>query len=130
MTLDGVAVAILAFVTLQRLGELILAQRNTERLLAQGAHEVAPGHYPLIVGLHAAWLIGLWLLSAGREASLPLLAIFALLQAGRLWVLATLGGRWTSGPSCWPRRELGSCLRRRRAQRWAIPSFHSTSAST
>ena len=96
MTLDGVAVAILAFVTLQRLGELILAQRNTERLLAQGAHEVAPGHYPLIVGLHAAWLIGLWLLAAGREASLPLLAIFALLQAGRLWVLATLGGRWTT----------------------------------
>ena len=54
------AALILGLVTLQRLGELVLARRNTDRLRAQGAHEVAAGHYPLIVGLHAAWLAGLW----------------------------------------------------------------------
>ena len=59
MTLAGL---ILGLVTLQRLGELVLARRNTERLLAQGAYEVAAGHYPLIVALHAAWLAGLWYL--------------------------------------------------------------------
>ena len=58
--------AILGLVTLQRLGELLLSRRNTGRLLAQGAHEVAPGHYPLIVALHAAWLAGLWYLVAWR----------------------------------------------------------------
>ena len=32
-------------------------------LLARGAVEVAPGHYPLIVALHAGWLGGLWLIA-------------------------------------------------------------------
>ena len=56
---------ILGLVTLQRLGELVLARRNTDRLLAQGAYEVAAGHYPLIVALHAGWLAGLWYLGLG-----------------------------------------------------------------
>ena len=89
-------VAILAFVTLERGAELVWARRNTRRLLAQGAHEAAGGHYPLIVGLHAAWLAGLWLLAPDRPVSLGWLAVFAVLQAGRLWVLATLGRRWTT----------------------------------
>ena len=87
---------VLGFVTLQRLAELVIARRNTTRLLAQGGVEHAPGHYPLIVGLHAAWIIALWLLAWGQPINLWLLAAFALLQAGRVWVLATLGGRWTT----------------------------------
>lgn len=89
-------VAILGFVTLQRLSELQRARVNTRRLLAQGAHEVAPGHYPLIVSVHAAWLILLWILAPGRPISWPLIGIFAFLQAMRLWVLRTLGPRWTT----------------------------------
>ena len=46
--------------------------------------------------LHAAWLAGLWLLAWDRPVSIPWLAVFAVLQAGRLWVLATLGERWTT----------------------------------
>jgi methyltransferase len=94
-----VALAVLAFVTLQRLAELVIARRNTARLLAQGAVEVAPGHYPLIVGLHAAWLIGLWVCALGHRLAPPepiLLAIFFVLQGLRLWALATLGRRWTT----------------------------------
>ena len=90
---------ILAFVTLQRLGELVLARRNTARLLARGAREVAPGHYSTIVLLHAAWLAGLWVLVALRglaEISLPWLAVFVVLQGLRVWVIATLGPRWTT----------------------------------
>jgi len=90
------SVGVLALVTLQRLAELVVARRNTHALLARGAVEVAPGHYPAIVGLHAAWLLGLWLLAPAREPSLLLLAVFALLQIGRLWVLASLGERWTT----------------------------------
>lgn len=91
-------VLVLAFVTLQRLGELFLARRNTARLLERGALEVAPGHYPLIVGLHTMWLGGLWVLALtrGLAPDLLLLAIFIVLQGLRVWVLATLGPRWTT----------------------------------
>ena len=90
------AAIILALVTLQRLAELVLARRNTRALLAQGAYEVAPGHYPLIVAVHALWLAALWWLAPGRPVSWLLIGLFVLLQLGRLWVLGTLGRRWTT----------------------------------
>jgi methyltransferase len=90
------SVALLLFVTAQRLAELALAARNTRRLLAQGAFEAAPEHYRLVVLLHAAWLIGLWLLAPTRAPDAVLVGIYALLQAARLWVLTTLGERWTT----------------------------------
>ena len=94
------AAAILGLVTLQRLGELVLARRNTDRLRAQGAHEVAAGHYPLIVALHAAWLAGLWYFVVWRAPDLAVnliwLGVFVVLQALRVWVIATLGSRWTT----------------------------------
>lgn len=89
-------VAILAFVTAQRLVELPIARRNSARLLAAGGHEVAPRHYPLIVALHAAWLVALWLLAPGRPIDLALLGAFALVEVARLWVLRSLGSRWTT----------------------------------
>ncbi len=91
--------AILGLVTLQRLGELVLSRRNTGRLLAQGAREAAPGHYPLIVALHAAWLAGLWYLAVWRAdlgVNWGWLAVFVILQGLRVWVLVTLGPRWTT----------------------------------
>jgi methyltransferase len=93
------ALAVLALVTLQRLGELVIARRNTARLLERGAIEVAPRHYKLLVGLHAAWLIGLWYFVVSRSlASVDpiLLAVFIVLQGLRVWVLAALGPRWTT----------------------------------
>lgn len=95
------AAVILALVTAQRLGELVLARRNTRRLLARGGHEVGAAHYPLIVAMHAAWLLGLWYLAAlrapvGQEVNLGWLAVFVVLQLGRVWVIASLGDRWTT----------------------------------
>jgi methyltransferase len=90
------AAVLLGFVTAERVGELWLARRNTAGLLANGAHEVAPGHYKLIVLLHAFWLAGLWLLGWARPLRLVWLAIFLGLQGLRAWVLATLGRRWTT----------------------------------
>ena len=87
---------ILGFVTAERLVELAIARHNTARLLAEGAEEAGAAHYPLIVALHAAWLGGLWLLAWGRPIHLGFLALFGLLQLARLWVLATLGRRWTT----------------------------------
>jgi methyltransferase len=90
------AALLLGFVTLERVAELALARRNTRRLLRQGAVEHAGGHYPFIVVLHAAWLAALWVWGRGQPVSLPWLAAFLLLQALRVWVLATLGRRWTT----------------------------------
>jgi len=90
------AYAIMAFVTLQRLSELVIAKRNTARLMAAGAREVGGEHYPVMVAMHSAWLAALWFTVGGRPLSLPFLAIFAVLQLLRVWVLATLGPRWTT----------------------------------
>jgi methyltransferase len=87
---------ILALVTLQRLGELWLSKRNTARLLAQGAREHAPGHYPLIVAVHVLWLAALWWLAPQRPVDGFWLAIFVLIEIARIWVLASLGPRWTT----------------------------------
>ncbi|MEA2692616.1 MAG: methyltransferase [Acidobacteriota bacterium] len=86
----------------ERLCELRIASRNRQRLLKQGAVEVGAGHYPWMVLLHTLWLLAcpleVWLL--GRPF-LPVLAAVALAgflgsMALRYWVIATLGGRWTT----------------------------------
>ena len=92
----SVATIILLLVTAQRLGELVLARRNTSRLLAKGAIEIGPGHYPLVVALHAAWLVSLWIWGRDQDVNVLALIGFAVMQGLRLWVLATLGERWTT----------------------------------
>ena len=87
---------ILSIVTAERLVELLLANRNTRRLLGRGAKEYAPGHYPLIVALHASWLATLWWLAPGRSIDAALLLLFVIVEFGRIWVLASLGPRWTT----------------------------------
>ena len=90
------ATLILGLVTLQRLAELALAQRNTRRLMARGAVEAGAEHYPIIVGLHAAWLAGLWWWAWNRTPDLGWLAIYIVLQGLRVWTLVSLGERWTT----------------------------------
>jgi methyltransferase len=92
----SLAAVILALVTLQRIGELVLSRYNTGRLKARGAIEIGANHYPLIVTVHAAWLIALWVWGRDQDVNLPALALFVALQGVRLWILATLGPRWTT----------------------------------
>jgi methyltransferase len=87
---------LVAFVVAQRLAELAFAQWNTVRLRAAGGVEFGAAHYPLMVALHAVWLLGLWLLGHGRPVDPSCLALFVALQAGRVWVIASLGRRWTT----------------------------------
>jgi methyltransferase len=85
----------LVLVTLQRAGELVLSHYNTRRLLARGAVEVAPRHYPLMVAVHAVWLISLWML--GHDRPLHVIAL-----------MRTLGARWTTGTIVLPEHPLVS----------------------
>jgi len=91
-----------------RLLELRIASRNRRLLLARGGVEVSPGHYPWMVALHSVWLVSclaeVWLL---RRPFLPILAAVALAVflaafALRMWVISTLGERWTTRIVCLP----------------------------
>lgn len=90
------AILLLGLVTLQRLGELWLSRRNETRLKARGAIEAGSGHYPLMVALHAAWLVSLWWLAWNLAPNLWFAAAFLALQPLRYWVIASLKGRWTT----------------------------------
>jgi methyltransferase len=90
------AVFLLTAVTMERLAELWFARRNTTALMAKGAHEVAHAHYPLIVLMHTLWLTGLWAFGWEAPVNLGWLAVFMALQGARVWVLMTLGRRWTT----------------------------------
>jgi methyltransferase len=92
----SLAALVLVLVALQRVGELALARRNTGRLLARGATEAGAGHYPLLVAVHAAWLITLWVFGRDHPVNLFALAGFIVLQGLRLWIIVALGPRWTT----------------------------------
>lgn len=88
---------VLGLVITQRCGELLLARANASRLLGKGAVEIDRDGYKWFVLLHASWLATLAVgLPAATAPHWPLLAAFILLQGGRIWVIATLGRRWTT----------------------------------
>lgn len=87
---------LLAAVTLSRLAELAHARRNTRLLMEKGAVEAAPGHYKFIVALHALWLASLWIGGWQNPVHPGWFTVFAGLQFFRIWILLTLGGRWTT----------------------------------
>ena len=80
-----------------RVVELIVAQRNTKRLLANGACEFGRRHYPLFVLLHGGWLLVLFFdVPSSTEVNYFFLAFFGILFCGRVWVITTLGPYWTT----------------------------------
>ncbi len=87
---------ILALVTAQRGGELWLSHSHTQALMARGAVEIAAAHYPLMVIVHTAWLMSLWVFGHNQPVNGIALVAFLALQALRVWVMATLGARWTT----------------------------------
>ena len=88
---------IVGFLVVQRLAELIIARRNHRELAARGGIEVGRRHYPALVALHAGWLLALLATIDPRTPlSVALLAVFVLLECGRVWVIVTLGPLWTT----------------------------------
>lgn len=108
------SILILALVTFERLVELPIARRNSRELLAQGGREHASAHYGLIVMVHIAWLAALWWLAPAEPVHLLWLIIFLVVEIGRIWVLASLGRRWTTRIITVP----GEQLVRRGPYRW------------
>jgi methyltransferase len=101
---------VLLFIVAQRGGELALAHINTKRLLRQGAFEIDRGGYKFIVALHTLWLLALVLtVPAATAPHWPLIALYSLLQIARIWVIASLGRRWTTRIIVLPGTPLIAC---------------------
>ncbi len=96
MSISIPALCLLIFLVVQRFGELVLARRNTRRLLAKGAYEVGAEHYPVMIALHVSWLAALVYYGIDQPVSIGWLAVFAVLQLLRAWIIFSLGGRWTT----------------------------------
>ena len=88
---------ILAAVALLRVAELLYAARNTRRLLARGAIEIAREQYPWFIALHAAWLLAMFFFipPATAAESLSPRSLRPCATA-RVWIIATLGPYWTT----------------------------------
>lgn len=89
-------IAFLAFLVAQRLSELLIASRNTAALMASGGREVGTGHYPVMVAMHATWLGAIVIWGWDNTLHPGWFAVYAVLQVFRVWILATLGRRWTT----------------------------------
>ncbi|MCX5192627.1 hypothetical protein OOK31_01760 [Streptomyces sp. NBC_00249] len=91
---------ILVLVAAERLAELATARRNAAWSLARGGREYGRGHYPVMVALHTALLVGC-AVEAGYRTFLPLLgwpalALAVAAQGLRWWCVRTLGPRWNT----------------------------------
>jgi methyltransferase len=87
---------LIGFLVVQRLAELAYAQWNTARLRAAGGVEFGAKHYPFMVALHAFWVLALALAGHAKPVNPVWLTVFVVLQMARLWVIASLGRRWTT----------------------------------
>ena len=95
-------VLLIAVVACERLAELVIARRNLAWSLERGGVEVGAGHYPVMVVLHTAFLVGclaeVILLDRPFLPALgwSMLAIVVAAQALRWWCITTLGPRWNT----------------------------------
>ncbi len=88
---------VLIYIVVQRLVELVHANRNTRRLLSEGGQEHGADHYHYFIFLHSAWIAIIALLVDPRHIILPaMLALFVGTQLLRLWTLASIGRWWTT----------------------------------
>ena len=86
----------------ERLVELVVAKRNLAWALARGGVETGFGHYPVMVVLHTALLVGalVEVLALDRPFVPALGVVMAVLvlaaQGLRWWCIRTLGPQWNT----------------------------------
>jgi methyltransferase len=95
-------VLLVAAVGVERLVELVVAQRNLAWSRARGGVEFGAGHYPVMVVLHTGLLFGalaeVYLLHRPFLPWLgwPMLAVVVAAQVLRWWCIRTLGRQWNT----------------------------------
>lgn len=93
---------LVGLVAAERLAELVLSRRNLAWSLARGGSEHGRGHYPFMVVLHSALLVGAVVEVAVAHRPFlpglgwPMLALVVASQTLRWWCIGTLGRRWNT----------------------------------
>lgn len=86
----------------ERIVELFISKRNAADAFARGGVEYGRRHFPLIVAVHTGLLVGciaeVVLLDRPFIPLLgwPMLVIAIFCQAGRYWIIHTLGRQWNT----------------------------------
>jgi methyltransferase len=94
--------ALVALVAAVRLAELSVAQRNLRWAHERGGVETGAGHYPVMVALHTALLVGcvveVWTADRPFVPALgwPMLALLVAAHVLRWWCIRTLGPQWNT----------------------------------
>lgn len=89
-------------VAVERLVEMVVAERNRAWSRAKGGVEFGSGHYPVMVALHAALLVGCVLEPIALHRPFiswlgwPMLAIVVAAQGLRWWCISTLNRQWNT----------------------------------
>ena len=93
---------LVALVGLERVAELVVSTRNAAWSRERGGIESGLGHFPFMVVLHTALLVGALAEAWLRRPDVPSLLAWSMLalvvasQALRWWCIATLGRRWNT----------------------------------
>jgi methyltransferase len=122
MSVSAVLFTVFVLATgVERLNELRVSRRNAALAFGRGGVESGRAHFPWMVALHTALLVGavveVWALGRPFLPALgwPMLAIALACQAGRLWVIRSLGTQWNTRVIVVP----GAERVRRGPYRWA-----------
>jgi methyltransferase len=117
---------LLALIVPERIAELVVSQRHAAASLRRGGVESGAGHFPVMVALHTALILGCLLEPVlAHRAFLPVfgsLMIAVVLAANglRWWCIRTLGPYWTARVIVIP----GTSLVRSGPYRWfAHPNY-------
>lgn len=94
--------ALVAAVGVERLAEMVVSKRHAAWALARGGVESGRGHFPVMVALHTALLLGavVEVVAADRPfvpvLGWPMLVLVVAAQALRWWCITTLGPQWNT----------------------------------
>ncbi|PID02228.1 isoprenylcysteine carboxyl methyltransferase [Sporosarcina sp. P2] len=106
-------------VVMQRLVELVVANRNEKWIRSKGAIEIGASHYKWMVLMHTAFFISLLIEVLLFNRSLSpfsgaFVAVFLLMQVLRVWCLLSLGKFWNTKILILP----GANVRKKGPYRW------------
>ncbi len=93
---------LLVIITFERLAELVVSQRHATELLRRGGVEYGQRHFPVMVVLHVALLVGCWVEPIALHRTFvpalmwPMIALVVAANVLRWWCITTLGTRWTA----------------------------------
>ena len=95
-------IALILATGIERLVELVISKRNARWAFERGGVEYGQAHFPAMVALHTGLLVACvaevyffdrpfipWL-------GWPMLALVVLCQAGRYWIISSLGHQWNT----------------------------------